>query len=90
MMCLHLIVLQVLMNVLTTNALTLLQKSSIVQMKQMLLFLLDAVSNTCSQTSGNIRKNVDEHMVAICRNVFPVSLVKLLLNEICEKVVLLF
>lgn len=78
--------LQVLMDALAKNILVVVQKSGIVHIKQVLLFLLDAVSSSYTETSGSISKNIDEHMVAICRSIFPVSLVKLLLSEIQDKV----
>lgn len=77
------------MEVLTRNIQAVIRKSGIAHIKQVLLFLLDAVSSSCTQTSGSTINSIDERMVAICRNIFPLSLVKLLLSEVCEKVIVL-
>jgi len=80
--------LQALLDALSNNMNAFIVKSGMVQMKQVLLYLLDAVNSCCSSvTQGESNEDDDEALlVAICHNIFPLSLVRLLLGELSEKV----
>ena len=81
---------QALLDLLSHNISAFIGKSGIVQLKQVLLYLLDAVNSCCSLVNRNNSDDVDEDnetlLAVICRNIFPATLVRLLLGEVSEKV----
>ena len=70
-------------DVLTTHMSTVIHKSGTVHLKQVLIFLNDAVSVAGCSVGGEIDKSV----IFICRVMFPISLVNVLLGTVSERVI---